>query len=325
MELYLAPMEGLTGFVYRNAVNEFVDGAITKYYTPFIEPRPKKGMYKSERRDLDLSNNKGINLVPQILTKNPEDCINLCDDIYSNYGYKEINLNFGCPSKTVVSRGKGAGILEDLEGLKFFLDKIFEKDHEYEISVKTRLGMFDVEEMYNLMSLYNDYPISELTVHVRTQNEYYKSRAHMDLFSEIIKFSNRKLCYNGDIYSVSDINRFEKEVGNLDYPIMLGRGFIANPFLANDIIDSFNGTKTDAIFEPDTGLYTRDRMIELRKFLDRIYEGYAEIMDDNTAVYRMKEIWAFLFPNVSDDKRKLKAIQKSKNRLDYETALNNIF
>jgi tRNA-dihydrouridine synthase len=279
-------------------------------------------MYKSERRDLDLSNNKNLNLVPQILTKNPEDCINLCDDIYSNYGYKEINLNFGCPSKTVVSRNKGAGMLEDLDDLKIFLDKIFEKTHEYDISIKTRMGMFDVEEMFNLLSIYNDYPIKELTVHMRTQNEYYKGKAHMDMFKDVMDLSSHNLCYNGDIYSVSDIKRLEGITGGASVPVMLGRGFIANPFLANDILSYISG---EEYIESSNGFFPEERMDVLRKFLNEIYEGYAEIMDDNTAVYRMKEIWAFMFLNVSDDKKKLKAIQKSKNRSDYEIALRNIF
>ena len=321
MKLYLAPMEGLTGHVYRNCVNEFTHGLIDKFYTPFIEPRPKKGMYKSQKFDLERDNNKGINLIPQILTKNPEDFLKFAKEIHETYGYEEINLNFGCPSKTVVARNKGAGMLEDTDDLKAFLDEIFKGDRDYDISIKTRLGMYDIEEMYRILEIYNQYPIKELSVHVRLQNEYYKAKAHMDLFPEISKLSNHVLSYNGDIYKTKDVSKLLKIMdGDKVDSIMLGRGFIGNPFLAEDI-DAFLKNKEIRNYDK----FDEEKMRRLRPFLDKIYEGYANLMDENTAVYRMKEIWAFMFSYVSDDKKKLKAIQKSKNRLQYENALRSIF
>ncbi len=322
MKLYLAPMEGITGFVYRNALNEFTGGRIDKFYTPFIEPRPKKGMYRSERRDLDLANNTGLNLVPQILTKNAEAFSALAEDIYETYGYQEINLNCGCPSKTVVARNKGAGMLEDVEDLEAFLERIFDARKGYDISIKTRLGMYDLEEMYQVLEVYNKFPIKELSVHVRLQNEYYKHPAHMDLFKEITTLTDLTLSYNGDIYKASDVAKLKESMENSDYEIesvMLGRGLIGNPFLVEDIYALEEGKYQDY------DLYDADRMKRLKPLLDDIFKGYAEIQDANTAVYRMKEIWAFLIDKCTLDKKALKAIRTSENGIEYEHALRYIF
>ena len=81
MQFYLAPMEGISGYIYRNAVHDFFGDGITKYYTPFIAPRPKKGMASKERRGLLPENNQGIPLVPQILTNKAEDFLTLSEEI----------------------------------------------------------------------------------------------------------------------------------------------------------------------------------------------------------------------------------------------------
>ena len=72
MKIFFAPMEGITGFVFRNAFHS-VFGGVDKYYAPFVSPGPDIGIPKRQMRDISPENNRGIPLVPQILRDLPED------------------------------------------------------------------------------------------------------------------------------------------------------------------------------------------------------------------------------------------------------------
>ena len=79
-------------------------------------------------------------------------------------------MNLGCPSKTVVTKGRGSGFLAFPEELDRFLDKIF-SETETEISVKTRIGKEQPEEFEKILEIYNRYPMKELIVHPRVQQD----------------------------------------------------------------------------------------------------------------------------------------------------------
>ena len=152
--IYLAPMEGVTTFIYRNA-HAAVYGPLDKYFTPFLEPHEKRSMKTKERNEVLSQHNEGLYVVPQILTNHAEGFLELTETL-QEMGYQEINLNLGCPSKTVVTRGKGAGFLASPEELERFLDMVF-KDlpGEMKLSVKTRIGMEADEEFEKLLAVYN--------------------------------------------------------------------------------------------------------------------------------------------------------------------------
>ena len=124
MKVYFAPLEGITGYVFRNAYEKYY-GVIDKYFTPFISPHTKKLMDTREKRDILPENNKGLNIVPQVLTNKVEDLIDICKQLKEDYGYEEINLNLGCPSKTVTTKGKGSGFLQTPDEMDEFFDRFF--------------------------------------------------------------------------------------------------------------------------------------------------------------------------------------------------------
>ena len=111
MKFYLAPMEGLTGFVFRNAYQKHF-GNIDTYFTPFINN--KKMNYK-EIKDILPEHNEGMHVVPQILTNRAEDFLAIAKEL-GNYGYESVNLNLGCPSGTVAG-GTGSLFRRDLCGM----------------------------------------------------------------------------------------------------------------------------------------------------------------------------------------------------------------
>lgn len=305
MKLYLAPLEGITGWVYRSAVHECF-GGFDKYFIPFIRPNQKGHFSAREKKDILPEHNKGMRAVPQILTNCSEDFLYTAEKL-EEYGYKEINLNLGCPSKTVVTKGRGSGFLSDPDKLDRFLEEVFERC-PLKVSVKTRLGMEDAEEFHTLLAIYNRYPLEELIIHPRVQKDFYKNTPNLEVFGEALLKSRASLCYNGDITSVSDYCKLKDRFPDLEC-IMTGRGVLADPSLARQL----RGGK---------GL---DRE-ELRRFHDIVYEGYCQEMSgDRTVLYKMKELWFYLAGVFSDSKKYAKKIKKAERCTVYEQIIEELF
>ncbi|MBR5419784.1 MAG: tRNA-dihydrouridine synthase family protein [Lachnospiraceae bacterium] len=306
MIVYQAPMEGITGYIFRNALHDLKDNGIVKFFTPFIVPRPKKGMQDKERRDLLPGNNPGIKLIPQILCNRAGDFLALADEIHEKYGWDEFNLNAGCPSGTVTSHNKGAGMLRDTEELKRFLDSIFSHS-SLRISVKTRLGIDDEREFEKLLPLYESFPLCELIVHARVLADQYRGPARYRYFNDVAARCRLPLIYNGDIFTPEDPARMFDGSG-AEAGLMLGRGLIADPALGREL----NGG------EP---LSTQ----EFSSFYENIYTQYCSCFDsDMPLLYHMKELWSYWAGRFPEEPRLLKAIQKSKRRSDYEEVIRRI-
>ena len=163
MHYYFAPMEGLTDSVYRRLHHQYF-GGVHRYYMPFLSPTMHRTLSAKENRELPMANSVPFAAIPQVLTKVPEDFLwaaGICRD----RGYEEVNLNVGCPSGTVVAKGKGAGMLSDCDALDRFLEDVFTRS-PLSISVKTRLGLTEPEEFPALLEVFNRYPIRELTIQI---------------------------------------------------------------------------------------------------------------------------------------------------------------
>ncbi|MDD6372658.1 MAG: tRNA-dihydrouridine synthase family protein, partial [Eubacteriales bacterium] len=205
MEYYFAPMEGLTDSVYRRLHHKYFSG-VDKYYMPFFSPTVHRSLTEREARELPLADSESFTAVPQLLTKNAEDFLwaaRQCAD----RGYGEVNLNLGCPSGTVFSKGKGSGMLRDPDGLERFLDAIFISS-PLPISLKTRLGVEDSEEFERLLEIYNRYPVSLLIVHPRVRKAFYTGDVDMASFEMALVKSKNPVCYNGNLSSLEDIRSF---------------------------------------------------------------------------------------------------------------------
>ena len=243
MKIYLAPLENITTIEYRNTLHEFFGDSIDRYYMPFFMPHIKISLDEKDRRQLDRERNKVSCLIPQIITDRAEDFRRMAEGIIQ-MGYTEINLNIGCPSKRVASKGRGAGLLRRKEYLDHFLCELYEGNN-IDVSVKTRLGMYEAEEFYELLEIYNKYPIKELTIHARTGVEKYSGRPHKEYFLYALKHSKNPVSYNGDIVTVEDyhdlMSMIEEHCPAETYSqermpgLMIGRGLLANPALAREI------------------------------------------------------------------------------------------
>lgn len=305
MKYYLAPLEGITSYVYRNAYHRYFH-PMDKYFTPFIVPHREKKFSAREKKELTPENSQGLFVVPQLLTNNAEDFLKTARDI-TTFGYREINLNLGCPSGTVVAKNKGSGFLALPDELDAFLYEIFEKA-DFDISIKTRIGKENPDEFYRLLEIYNKYPMKELIIHPRVQKDMYKNTANWDMYKVAYRESKNPLCYNGDIFTPEKYKEFTERFPQAD-TIMLGRGIIANPALVNEI----EGDKAQL----------REKLLG---FHNAIYEEYQQISSgDRNVLFKMKELWFYMANLFVGSEKLMKKIKKSEKLKDYEKVIQALF
>ena len=277
-----------------------------KYFTPFLVPHTKKDFNTREKNDILPAHNPGMNLVPQILTNDAKGFLDTVEKL-KGYGYDEVNLNLGCPSKTVVSKGRGSGFLIHTEELNRFLEEIYAKA-DVKISIKTRIGKFDADEWGELLRIYNQYPLEELIVHPRLQKDFYKNTPNLDVFAMAAEESRNPLCYNGDICNAEDLKRLRERFPKLDC-VMVGRGVLADPALGRVLKGGGQAEKA-----------------ELRKFHDLLYRAYCEEMSgDRTVLYKMKELWFYFSGLFTNGKKYYKKIKKCERCVIYESIVNELF
>lgn len=305
MRYYLAPLEGITGYIMRSTYHNYFEAA-DKYFIPFISPTYTRKFGSKEIGDVLPEHNQGMYAVPQVLTNKAEDFLWTVDWL-GQYGYDEVNLNLGCPSKTVVTKHRGSGFLSQTEELDRFFDEVFSKT-DAKISVKTRIGKFEPEEFEELLRIYNRYPIHELIVHPRVQQEYYKGTPHWEIFEEAYEESKNSVCYNGDIFTAEDYEKLLERFPKLDC-VMLGRGILRNPALIG-VLKNGEAPKKEVI----------------KAYHDELYAKYQEVLfGEKTVLFKMKEFWFYLDELFEDNKKYMKQIRKAEKLSVYENAVNTMF
>lgn len=305
MLLYSAPMEGITGYVYRNAVQEFFPGA-DKYFTPFIGAASHHKLSTKEMNDVLPAHNSTLHLVPQLLTRNAEDFLWYANEL-ADMGYREVNLNLGCPSGTVVAKGKGSGFLARPDELKLFLDEIF-AGCPISISVKTRVGKVDEAEFDRLLEIFRAYPIAELIVHPRLQTDMYRGQVRMESFEKAMENPPWKLGYNGDLFRARECIDFIETHPQI-HSISLGRGLVANPALAQQI-------KTGKPLDKTT----------LMKFYQHLRREYLDILPgERTILFRMKELLIYMECMFKDSEKIAKKLRKANKVIDFDDAIDRLF
>ncbi len=302
MEYYLAPLEGITTYIFRNAYHHYF-GGIDKYFTPFIS---SKGMSSRELNDILPEHNKDIPLVPQILTNRTDEFLAIAGKL-ETYGYTCVNLNLGCPSGTVTAKKRGSGFLSIPDELDAFLTEIFEKC-PLKISIKTRIGVSSEEEWEHLLSIFGKYPVDELIIHPRLQQEFYNGTPHKSAYAKAEETLSVPLCYNGDIISCASKEALLDELPQVSR-IMIGRGILRDPNLILRL-------KGKPCHEKDT----------LKAFHEEILENYIEIMSGEAPVlYKMKDLWFYMSKSFTDSEKYLKKIRKANSLSAYKIAVNNLF
>ena len=286
MRYYYAPLEGITDATFRALHHKYFPG-VDKYFMPFISPTIHRCLTNREARELPKADSVGFAAVPQLLGKNVEDmlwAIEVCRDL----GYDEVNINLGCPSGTVVSKGKGSGMLSDIYALDEFLSAIYAKA-VLPVSLKTRIGVNDSESWEKILEIYRDYPVKELTVHPRIRKAFYKGNCDMDAFTKAVEGSPFPVCYNGNITSLEDAAKIAERFPTVE-SIMIGRGLVADPGMLS------GGTNRET----------------LKAFLNELSDTYCTVFESKrNAIYRMKDNWHYLIALFEGSDKLWKEMRKS--------------
>ena len=294
-------MEGLTDSIYRRVHHKHFSG-VDRYYMPFLSPTIHRTLTHKEDRELPPAESVPFAAVPQILTKVSGDFLWVAEQC-AERGYQEVNLNLGCPSGTVVSKGKGAGMLADPGALDAFLEEIF-RNSPLPISVKTRLGIASAEEFPGILEVFNRYPIKELTVHPRVRKQFYDGNVDMEMFRYCAQNSKNPLCYNGNLNCGPDIQAFHAEFPQIG-AVMIGRGLIGDP-----------GMLTPG------GSTARS----LEAFHNELLENYLIAFGGSrNAMFRLKENWGHLIHRFQNSEKLGKRLRKTTDIDEYRSITAEIF
>jgi tRNA-dihydrouridine synthase len=340
--LSLGPFQGITDAPFRNVFKRHF-GNIDKYYTPFFTGIHKEEHAKNlQGEEIDPRYNDVETLTPQILSTDAEEILRFAKQC-KELGYKEINLNMGCPFPRVANKKRGCGLLPYPDKVETMLNRVFE-GISIKFSVKCRLGYFSPDEIEAIIPIFNKYPLSELIIHPRIGKQLYKGEADVERFKALIPYINAPLVYNGDIVSVESFERIRGVIESLSCgglrakpaltPIeemspqsviadkdpqspvlkgyMLGRGILANPFLAEDICRNVSNAP--------------ERSERLHAYVLDLYEDRLHHAGGSPKVLgRMKELWSYLmysFDEPQDIWRKIKKINALK---EYEEVVETVF
>lgn len=305
MKLYFAPLEGVTGPVFRRIHHRRFGGA-DKYYAPFFSPTSDGRIPPRDMRRLEPEANAGLHVVPQLLTRRSEDFLWAARAL-ADLGYGEVNLNLGCPSGTVTAKGKGSGALGDRAGLERLLDGIFAQA-PCAVSVKTRLGRTEPEEFPALLELFNRYPIYELTVHCRVGADFYRRPARPEWLGYALRESRNPVCCNGDLTTAERFRAFRGKYPEASV-FMLGRGGVADPALFRRLRGGEGASRE-----------------ELKAYTGELFEEYCSLLGSTKAALgRMKEIWFYQICLFEETGKLEKALKKAVDPAEYRTLVERIF
>ena len=307
LPIHFTPLQGYTDVIYRNA-HAACFGGINAYYTPFV--RLEKGTFRHrDVRGIEPGNNQVPHLIPQLIAPTAEKAEKILS-LFIEKGYKEADINMGCPFPILAKRHNGSGILPYPEEVQALLSLIT-KYPQISFSIKMRLGWEDPEECLKLAPIINELPLRQVVMHPRLGKQQYKGEVDLKAFEAFQHVCKHPLIYNGDINHIEDIHRIQEQFPGLA-GMMIGRGLLANPALAWE--------------------YQQNRTLEFDEMKEKIqsmhtyvYEEYIEQLKggDLQILNKMKAFWEYLLPNA--DRKLLKAIHKSTNLHKYTQAVHAFF
>ena len=260
MRIALAPMEGLVDAPLRAALTKIggVDWCVTEFVRVTSSLLPPK-VYKRYAPEWanQWRTGAGVPLKLQLLGSDPV-CLAENAARAAELGPPGIDLNFGCPAKTVNRHRGGAVLLQEPELLNEIVSTVRRAVPAHiPVTAKMRLGYLDTSLAIECAQALADGGSAELVVHARTKADGYKPPAHWAWIARIKESVNVPVMANGEIWTVEDYRRCRAESGCED--VMLGRGLIARPDLARQIRASLAG-------EPDDTLEWSDMLDVLAEF-----------------------------------------------------------
>jgi len=308
-KLISSPLQSFTEFRFRNALDKHF-GGIDTYYAPYIRLNGKMEIKANYERDLLPENNIVQELVPQVMTNDPDEFLFVVKYVQS-LGYKELNWNLGCPYPMVTKRCMGSGLINDPQRI----DEVLEKAHEESdivVSMKMRMGYENPTEILDTFPILDKYPIKNIGIHARIGKQLYKGGVDLESFQNCLDKTKHTIYYNGDICSVADFRRTQDLFPSIEN-WMIGRGLISDPFLAQMI-------------KADKEVYPDNRWELFRKFQYELFDEYAGALSGKSHVLKkMTSFWEYFSASFSNSHKVFKKIKKAKSIDAYHEAVEDIF
>lgn len=298
MEIHFAPLQGYTDSIFRKLHAE-IFGGVDKYYTPFI--RVERGDFR--KKDIrELPDETELCTIPQIIASTKPEDIEKMVAMLEEKGYKEVNINMGCPFPMIAKHGMGSGLLADKEAVKAMI-KVLEAHPSMQFSLKTRLGYDDENQIFELTNIINNFPFTEVTMHPRIAKDQYSGDINHPKFAEFAKVCKHPLIYNGDVTTLDDINRISTVYPTLK-GIMIGRGLLMNPALASE-------------YKNGVIMSDKEKKDKSKQLIKKLFTQCEELMNgEEQSVAHVKAYFEYLLPDIEKRNRKkvLKANKAEKLR-----------
>lgn len=308
VRLYMAPMKGFTDHLFRNVFADHF-GGFDLAVAPFISSKPDHRIKEKYVRDLLPENNTHMPIVPQILSKTAADFIALANYLY-DLGHDTINWNLGCPYPMVAKKERGAGMLPYTDRIQAFLDRVIPGIHG-SLSIKTRLGWKDKDDIFRLLPVIAPYPLSEIIIHPRTGLQRYEGSVDLDAFEKCLASIRQPVVYNGDIRTIGDFRKLSQRFDGV-HAWMIGRWCLADPFLPGCI-----ATDADDI---------SDRVHRMQRFHEALFEAYSRVLYGPSHVLnKMKGFWRYFSLPFEDCEKTMKEIKKTVRPAQYLERVNRFF
>ena len=316
---------------------------------PFISSVQARTIKPSYLKDILPENNPAMPVIPQVLSNNADDFLFLANKIF-DLGFTEINWNLGCPSPTVVNKKRGSGLLPFPDMIEQFLDHVIPR-LQARLSIKLRLGRHHTQETDALWPIFNQYPLTELILHPRLGVQLYAGSVDLDSFASALPRIKHPVVYNGDIKTVADFIKLRQRFPGIN-SWMIGRGLLANPFLAAAIRSEFD-SPTAGIFQQETtrvgkteasgnfcetksapgkdkwanpSLKSDQDMAILHSFHKAMYGQYSEILCGPAHLLaKMKGFWGYFSENFVDPVKVRKKIYKTSSPDQYRETVHRLF
>lgn len=305
--IFSAPIQGLTETAWRHFHHMIYGDGVTAYHTPFL--RVERGeIRRRDLRDLASDINAGLRLVPQIIFRDMREFRMLCDAV-SAAGYRQIDINMGCPFPPQVHHGRGAGMIANVSLLTELAGEMSCRYGDMEFSVKMRLGVESPDEWRASIGAINALPLKRLTVHPRTARQQYQGELWLDEFSVLLSESSHPVIYNGDITLPSHIDDVLSRYPSLS-GVMIGRGLFSRPSI---VAEWHAGEEWDA----------PRRHEALMRLHSLVYDYYRDTLSGDAQVLgKIKPFWDYMAPNI--DRKVYKGIKKASSLRKYDDAITLI-
>ena len=242
MRVILAPMEGVVNHILRDLLSR--DGSLDRCVTEFVrvtdQRLPAKVFYRLCPELLHGGTTpSGTPVYVQLLGSRPDTMASNAARA-AHLGAHGIDLNFGCPAKTVNRSNGGSILLKDPERVAALVEAVRDATpSDIPVTAKIRLGYEHSHDFETICQLIMEAGANELVVHARTKADGYKPPAYWQHLSAVAKDSPIPIIANGEIWTVADYHQCRAQ--SLCPDVMLGRGMLSCPNLAAQIKAGENG------------------------------------------------------------------------------------